>query len=476
MSKDRDVAVIGLGYVGLPLALAFVEAGIRVVGVDTNPARVSELLEGRSPIDDIDDARLRAGLAGGLRGRRRPPEANLGSVGRDVRLRPDADHPGQGPGPGTGPARRRRRPRGPPRRPARRPPVDDVPGHDDRQVPPGARGIRARRRPRLRPRVRPRAGEPGRSRERPAHRPAPRRRDDAAGDRAGGRAPAQRQHHGDRALVARRGRARQAPRERLPQRQHRPRQPAGPAVRADGPRRLGGHRRGGDEAVRVHALPAGAGRRRPLHPRSTRTTSPGGPGSSTSWTASWSWPATSTSRCRATSSTSSREALNERGRALKGVRVGVIGVAFKPNVRDARNTPATDVIVGPHRARGQRDVPRPARAHVPPAGQVVDGLGPAHGPRGGQRGGGHRHPARLGGLAVRLRARRPRRRHDEHLARPHRPTAPGPAPRRRAGSPRPHASWRALSRGCGSIPSRPDTIVASRRLLAGFPDRGPTAA
>ena len=40
------------------------------------------------------------------------------------------------------------------------------------------------------------------------------------------------------------------------------------------------------------------------------------------------------------------EALNERGKALKGARVGVIGVAFKPNVRDARNTPATDVIGG----------------------------------------------------------------------------------------------------------------------------------
>jgi len=45
------------------------------------------------------------------------------------------------------------------------------------------------------------------------------------------------------------------------------------------------------------------------------------------------------------------EALNERGRALRGARVGIIGVAFKPNVADARNTPATDVIAG-LRARG----------------------------------------------------------------------------------------------------------------------------
>jgi UDP-N-acetyl-D-glucosamine dehydrogenase len=40
------------------------------------------------------------------------------------------------------------------------------------------------------------------------------------------------------------------------------------------------------------------------------------------------------------------EALNDRGRALKGATVGVLGVAFKPNVQDARNSPAADVIAG----------------------------------------------------------------------------------------------------------------------------------
>ena len=38
------------------------------------------------------------------------------------------------------------------------------------------------------------------------------------------------------------------------------------------------------------------------------------------------------------------EALNERGRAINGARIGVVGVAFKPNVRDPRNSPAADVI------------------------------------------------------------------------------------------------------------------------------------
>ena len=66
MSGDQRIAVIGLGYVGLPLALSFVEAGLGVIGVDASGARVAELRDGRSPIDDVDDARLSAALRDGL--------------------------------------------------------------------------------------------------------------------------------------------------------------------------------------------------------------------------------------------------------------------------------------------------------------------------------------------------------------------------------------------------------------------------
>jgi UDP-N-acetyl-D-glucosamine dehydrogenase len=38
------------------------------------------------------------------------------------------------------------------------------------------------------------------------------------------------------------------------------------------------------------------------------------------------------------------EALNARGRAIRGSRVGILGVTFKPDVRDVRNAPAADVI------------------------------------------------------------------------------------------------------------------------------------
>jgi UDP-N-acetyl-D-glucosamine dehydrogenase len=65
--SDERIAVIGLGYVGLPLALSFLEAGLDVIGVDASARRVAELRDGRSPIDDVDDARLAAALGDGLR-------------------------------------------------------------------------------------------------------------------------------------------------------------------------------------------------------------------------------------------------------------------------------------------------------------------------------------------------------------------------------------------------------------------------
>ncbi len=66
-SADTRIAIVGLGYVGLPLALAFSEAGLDVIGLDASAARVDELRAGRSPIDDIDDERLGRGLERGLR-------------------------------------------------------------------------------------------------------------------------------------------------------------------------------------------------------------------------------------------------------------------------------------------------------------------------------------------------------------------------------------------------------------------------
>jgi UDP-N-acetyl-D-glucosamine dehydrogenase len=67
MRHDDDrVAVIGLGYVGLPLAVGFVSAGVRVIGVDSSTARVEQLRHGSSPIDDVASADVKRALAAGL--------------------------------------------------------------------------------------------------------------------------------------------------------------------------------------------------------------------------------------------------------------------------------------------------------------------------------------------------------------------------------------------------------------------------
>jgi UDP-N-acetyl-D-glucosamine dehydrogenase len=57
-----SIGIVGLGYVGLPLAVCFAEAGEEVIGVDVDHGRVSELNAGRSPIEDIPDERLQAVL------------------------------------------------------------------------------------------------------------------------------------------------------------------------------------------------------------------------------------------------------------------------------------------------------------------------------------------------------------------------------------------------------------------------------
>lgn len=59
------VAVIGLGYVGLPLALAFAEAGVDVIGVDIDPAKPRALLAGESYLSSASAERVRVAVASG---------------------------------------------------------------------------------------------------------------------------------------------------------------------------------------------------------------------------------------------------------------------------------------------------------------------------------------------------------------------------------------------------------------------------
>lgn len=57
--------VIGLGYVGLPLALTFAEAGVGVLGFDIDDAKVERLGAGKSYIRQIPDSRIAAAVAAG---------------------------------------------------------------------------------------------------------------------------------------------------------------------------------------------------------------------------------------------------------------------------------------------------------------------------------------------------------------------------------------------------------------------------
>ena len=62
--RSKVLAIIGQGYVGLPLAMAAVDAGWSVIGIEKSASRVAKLNSGSSPVEDISDARLARAIAG----------------------------------------------------------------------------------------------------------------------------------------------------------------------------------------------------------------------------------------------------------------------------------------------------------------------------------------------------------------------------------------------------------------------------
>jgi UDP-N-acetyl-D-glucosamine dehydrogenase len=65
-NRTATVGIIGLGYVGLPLARAFATAGFRVLGFDIDAAKVAKLNAGKSFIKQIPDATVAAMRAAGF--------------------------------------------------------------------------------------------------------------------------------------------------------------------------------------------------------------------------------------------------------------------------------------------------------------------------------------------------------------------------------------------------------------------------
>ena len=65
-TREAKIGIVGLGYAGLPLAMAFAEAGFEVTGIDVNAQRVSAIQNGQSYLVDVPEERY-AGLGGRLR-------------------------------------------------------------------------------------------------------------------------------------------------------------------------------------------------------------------------------------------------------------------------------------------------------------------------------------------------------------------------------------------------------------------------
>jgi len=64
-TREAQLAVIGLGYVGLPLAVAYATEGFRVTGIDIDPLRVESLERDHSPVADVPAADIAATRAAG---------------------------------------------------------------------------------------------------------------------------------------------------------------------------------------------------------------------------------------------------------------------------------------------------------------------------------------------------------------------------------------------------------------------------
>lgn len=64
--QPKTLAIIGQGYVGLPLAMAAIDAGWRVIGVDNFEAKVAKINAGLSPVEDISDSQLQAAISKGV--------------------------------------------------------------------------------------------------------------------------------------------------------------------------------------------------------------------------------------------------------------------------------------------------------------------------------------------------------------------------------------------------------------------------
>ncbi|NDC10272.1 MAG: nucleotide sugar dehydrogenase, partial [Oxalobacteraceae bacterium] len=72
----KKIAIIGMGYVGLPLALRFSEEGAGVLGIDIDEGKISALKKGESYIKHIDGVKIKSYVKEGIF----EPSSNFGRV------------------------------------------------------------------------------------------------------------------------------------------------------------------------------------------------------------------------------------------------------------------------------------------------------------------------------------------------------------------------------------------------------------
>ena len=64
--KEIKVAIVGLGYVGLPLAMAIIDKGVKVIGIDLDKRKIDSLVKGQNYIQDVDDRALATAIKEGM--------------------------------------------------------------------------------------------------------------------------------------------------------------------------------------------------------------------------------------------------------------------------------------------------------------------------------------------------------------------------------------------------------------------------
>ena len=263
-TKQARLGVIGLGYVGLPLAIEFARAGFHVVGYDVDKAKVADLNAGSSYIPDVPSAHVAEAVkAGTFRATtdgnelndvdiidicvptplRKTRDPDLSYVVKAVETTASVLRKGQ----------------------LVILESTTYPGTTDEVVQPAleAKGLKAGEDFYLA--FSPERVDPGNPTHQDEEHPEGRRRHQRGQHRGGcGVLQPGDRHRRPGQLDARR-RDGEAAREHVPRGEHRPRERARADEPPDGHQRVGGHRRGEDQAVRLHAVLSGPRPGRPLH-------------------------------------------------------------------------------------------------------------------------------------------------------------------------------------------------------------------